>query len=112
MAEPGGERPARDPGLAAERTDIAWARSGLAAITCLAGVLRRLASAHVATRWAVIVGLAVVGVVLALVQRRGAHRAEARLGSADAAARRLTEVAVGVTGVGVLCLTVALLSTI
>ena len=33
---------ARDPGLAAERTDLAWNRSGLAVVVAVAIMLRRL----------------------------------------------------------------------
>jgi uncharacterized membrane protein YidH (DUF202 family) len=33
----------RDPGLAAERTDLAWSRSGLSLLACGAAVLRGLA---------------------------------------------------------------------
>ncbi len=40
VAEPGG--PARDPGLARERTELAWNRSGIAVLVVVAILLRRL----------------------------------------------------------------------
>ena len=42
MTESDPDRPVGDRGLAAERTDLAWIRSGLAAAVCVALLLRRL----------------------------------------------------------------------
>ena len=47
MTEFDAEAPGR--GLAAERTDLAWNRSGLALLGCGAVVLRGVACAHLAT---------------------------------------------------------------
>jgi uncharacterized membrane protein YidH (DUF202 family) len=41
-SSPDARRPARPPGLAAERTELAWNRSGLAVLTAVAIMVRRL----------------------------------------------------------------------
>jgi uncharacterized membrane protein YidH (DUF202 family) len=42
MSRPGAPLPTPVPGLARERTALAWNRSGLAAIVCIAVLLRRI----------------------------------------------------------------------
>ncbi len=46
MPDDDAERSARDRGLARERTDLAWNRSGLAVVATVAIVLRRLWPLH------------------------------------------------------------------
>jgi hypothetical protein len=46
-----GSPPALDPGLARERTFLAWNRSGLAAVVCIAVLLRRIWPIHGAAQY-------------------------------------------------------------
>jgi uncharacterized membrane protein YidH (DUF202 family) len=50
------------PGLAGERTDLAWSRSGLAVVTCAGAILKRiLTSFESSTARVVVFGLLVSG---------------------------------------------------
>ena len=95
------ERP--EPGLAAERTDLAWNRSGLALLACGVAITRglalpRLSIAHVAVGAVVLVlGGAVWGLGAIQARRRS------RLGHARerAEARDLLPIAIGTAAVGI-----------
>ena len=106
--EPTDRPPARDAGLAAERTDIAWARSGLAIVTCLAAVLRRVPSMRADERYGLLAVLAVGVVSILVVTRRHSHSASSMLAPIDTTAARLRSVAGAGTAVGLLCLAVVL----
>lgn len=99
---------AGDPGLAAERTDIAWARSGLAVVVCLAAIMKRVPAMQASHRWAVFVVVPVAVAIVALVTSRSQHHAAMELPAIDAVAVRLRSVAWSIGGVGVLCLAVVL----
>ena len=91
----------RDPSFAAERTDLAWNRSGLALIACGAAVLRGIGRPPLHSG-APVVGalvLALGGFTWALGAWR-ARRARAS-GSARARASDLLSVSIGVAVVGV-----------
>jgi uncharacterized membrane protein YidH (DUF202 family) len=94
----------RDPGLAAERTDLAWNRSGLSLIACGAAVMRGVAGTPL-PRGDVAVGACILafGVVAwALGSWYVAHariRGERRTTSAD-----LLPISLGVAAVGLAAL--------
>ena len=104
------EADSRDPGLASERTDLAWDRSGLSLIACGAVVIRGLANTpvtrgHLAVG-ACIVGLGVVAWALGwwrLARARG--RGQRRTTSGD-----LLPVSVGVAAIGVAALVLCIVS--
>jgi uncharacterized membrane protein YidH (DUF202 family) len=60
------EGPPRDPGLASERTALAWNRSGLAVLAVVAIILRRLWPLHVEREVVALTILAVGAIVWAL----------------------------------------------
>jgi uncharacterized membrane protein YidH (DUF202 family) len=99
MSEPARRPP--DPGLAAERTDLAWNRGGLALLACGAAVARGFPPAGFSARH-------VVGIVILVLGRftwaMGAYEARRRsraLPERPVATRRdLLPVVVGTTGVG------------
>ena len=98
----------RDPGLAAERTDLAWNRSGLSLVACGAAIL------HGIGRPPLRAGNTAVGtVVLALgagIWALGAwhvHRMRRR-GAARATRMDLAPIAAGVVCVGVAAFVIAL----
>jgi uncharacterized membrane protein YidH (DUF202 family) len=86
-------------GLAAERTDLAWNRSGLALLACGALVLKGLPAAGLAPRH--VVGVAILGIG-AFVWALGGFEATRRSRAAPAPAtpRGLFAVAFGTTAVG------------
>jgi uncharacterized membrane protein YidH (DUF202 family) len=98
----------RDPGLAAERTDLAWNRSGLSLIACGAAVVRGLAGAG-GPHGNLVVGASILALGVITWALGSWHLAQAR-------ARRerrttltdLLPISAGVAGVGlaafVLCL--------
>jgi uncharacterized membrane protein YidH (DUF202 family) len=98
---------ADDTSLAAERTEIAWGRTGLAIAACLAVVLRRVPALSRGELVAVVGATAVVlGVlVVALGVRAGRVR---RDDPAATVRERLRRQAVITSMVGVLCLVVVL----
>ncbi len=102
----------RDPGLAAERTEAAWSRSGLALVVCIAAIMKRVPAMHVTHRWAILVAIPVVVAVVMVFTMRGERRVRRGHAPIDATAARLHSVAWNVTGVGVLCLAVVLLGAI
>jgi len=106
--EPHDPAPGRDPGLAAERTDIAWARSGLAILTCLAAVLKRVPSMGVGERYGIVSVFAMAVVSIAAVTWRRPHAAVGPLPVIDATALRLARVARNATAVALLCFAVVL----
>jgi uncharacterized membrane protein YidH (DUF202 family) len=91
----------RDPGLAAERTDLAWNRSGLSLIACGAAVIRGLARTPVSHgKLAVGAGILAMGVVTwALGTWRLAH-ARAR-GPRRTTSTDLLPISIGIAIVGV-----------
>lgn len=101
--------PVRDPGLATERTNIAWSRSALALVACAAAVLRRVPSMPRAT------GVALVLTVTAMVLG-GSYLLRKRLGAqADRAdievsRLRLRNMAVMTSFTAALCFVVMLLT--
>jgi uncharacterized membrane protein YidH (DUF202 family) len=68
-----GELPPRDPGLASERTALAWNRSGLAVLGATALILRRLWPLD-GYRSGVVLGIVAVGAGLWAVGMVTAHR--------------------------------------
>jgi putative membrane protein len=106
------EHPCRpiEPGLAAERTDLAWNRSGLALLACGAAVLRGFPPAGFSARHVVGVVILVLG---GFTWAMGAYEARRRSRAAPArpvATRRdLLPVALGTTGVGLAAFVVAAL---
>jgi hypothetical protein len=107
--EPRRSATAGDPGLAAERTDIAWARSGLAVVVCLAAIMRRVPAMQASHRWAVFAVLPVGVAIVAAVTARSQHHAASTLPEIDTTALRLRSVAWSIVAVGVLCLVVVAL---
>ncbi|MGQ0824127.1 MAG: DUF202 domain-containing protein [Actinomycetota bacterium] len=98
------------PGLAGERTDLAWSRSGLAIVAVVAAILRRVLDAdrHGA---AVITAALLAGAAVAWVLAMGHARAvtiPALAGRAHADRRELRAVAAGTALLGVGALVLAL----
>jgi uncharacterized membrane protein YidH (DUF202 family) len=100
----------RDPGLAAERTDIAWARSALAAMACLAALLRRVPTYGAVARYACIGAVMALMVVIVVFERANVRRRADPAYTIDHALVHLRHVASVVFGVGVLCFAVVMLS--
>jgi uncharacterized membrane protein YidH (DUF202 family) len=87
------ERAPRDTGLARERTELAWNRSGLAVAVTVAIVLRRLWPLHGGREDATLALIAAGGVIWAVGMRLGGrlaheHRAGGSMG--ESACRMLT----------------------
>ena len=104
------EADSRDPGMAAERTDLAWNRSGLSLIACGAVVMRGLANTPV-TRGNLAVGACILtlGIVAwALGSWRVAH-ARAR-GQRRTSAGDLLPVSLGAAAIGMSALVLAIVS--
>jgi uncharacterized membrane protein YidH (DUF202 family) len=98
---------ADDRGLAAERTEIAWGRTGLAIAACLAVVLRRVPALSSGELAAVVLATAVA--VGALVGVLGVRPGRAHREHPTAVVReRLRRQAIVTSMVGVLCLLVVL----
>ncbi len=91
----------RDPGLAAERTDLAWNRSGLSLLACGAVIMRGIARPPLTTG-DVAVGASVLalGAVTWALGSWRVHRSRAR-GSRRTTAADLLPIALGVAAVGV-----------
>jgi putative membrane protein len=100
MSEPAPD--AREPGLAAERTDLAWNRSGLALLACGAAVLRGFPPAGFSARHIVGAVILVLGAFTWAMGAFEARRRRARPGKTRAVATRvdLLPVALGTTVVG------------
>lgn len=110
MDPDGGEvPPERDPGLATERTNIAWSRSALALVACAAAVLRRVPAMSRATGIALVltVGAMVLGGSFLLRSRLGAE--EDRSGI-ELTRLRLRNMAVMTSFTAALCFAVMLLT--
>ena len=110
MDPDGGEVPPdRDPGLATERTNIAWSRSALALVACAAAVLRRVPAMSRAT------GVALVLTVAAMVLG-GGYLLRRRLGAQpepsgiELSRQRLRNMAVMTSFTAALCFVVMLLT--
>ncbi len=91
----------RDPGLAAERTDLAWNRSGLSLVACGAVVMRGLADTRL-PRADVAIGACIfaLGVLTSALGSWQVHRSRAREGRRTTAADLLpVSLGVGVVGV-------------
>jgi uncharacterized membrane protein YidH (DUF202 family) len=98
---------ARDPGLAAERTDLAWNRSGLSLLACGALVMRGIARPPLTTgRVAIGATILALGAVTAALGSWRLRRSRGR-GSRAAEARDLQPIAFGVAVVGVAAFFVA-----
>jgi uncharacterized membrane protein YidH (DUF202 family) len=101
---------ARDPGLAAERTDLAWSRSGLSLLACGAFILRGvnrppLTSANVATGICVLM----LGAFISFLGAWHGHNARRRSGRQTNEAD-LLPIASGVVADGIAALLVAAFS--
>jgi hypothetical protein len=105
VSEPVDADPARDPGLAAERTSIAVGRSGLAIVACAAVVLRRAStSSRFVNALVSAILLATVAASTLVLWRRRATLTEAA--SVSRTARQLRDMAMLSSLVGVVCLAV------
>jgi putative membrane protein len=93
---------AREPGLAAERTDLAWNRSGLALLACGAAVLRGFPPANFSARHAVGAVILVLGAFTWALGAYEARRRRSRPGVPRPVARRadLLPVCLGSAAVG------------
>ncbi len=66
------------PGLAGERTDLAWSRSGIAVLTCSAALLRRIATELDSVSAGFVVFGLIAGSVVAWIAAMGHARKIAR----------------------------------
>jgi uncharacterized membrane protein YidH (DUF202 family) len=100
----------RDPGLASERTDLAWNRSGLALLGCGAAVARGMTVGDpLPGRIAVGTAILVLGVVVWVLGAWQARRRSAPgLGRAVARSRDLLPIALGTAAVGAAAFTLGL----
>jgi uncharacterized membrane protein YidH (DUF202 family) len=90
----------RDPGLAAERTDLAWDRSGLSLIACGAVIIRGLAGTPV-SRGNLAVGASILALGIVTWALGSWHLAQARArGQRRTTAMDLLPISLGVTAVG------------
>jgi putative membrane protein len=97
------EEESPQPGLAAERTDLAWNRSGLALVACGVAIMRGLAlrglsPAHVGVGAVVLV---LGGAVWALGALQARRRSRLDHGRERAEATDLLPIAIGTAAVGV-----------
>ena len=100
----------RDPGLAAERTDLAWNRSGLSLVACGAVVMRGLAVTGLPPGDVAIGGgILALGVLTWALGWWQVHRARAR-GKRRTTAADLLPVSLGVSVVGVAAIVLVALS--
>jgi uncharacterized membrane protein YidH (DUF202 family) len=91
----------RHPGLAAERTDLAWNRSGLSLLACGAVVMRGLADTPLTRRDVAVGGcILALGVLTWALGSWHTHRRRTR-GANRTAAADLLPITVGVAFVGV-----------
>jgi uncharacterized membrane protein YidH (DUF202 family) len=92
---------ARDPGLASERTDLAWNRSGLALLACGAAVVRGFPPAGLSARHVVgAVILVLGGFTWALGAWQARRRSRPGLARATATRGDVLPVVLGTAGVG------------
>jgi uncharacterized membrane protein YidH (DUF202 family) len=104
------EADSRDPGLAAERTDLSWDRSGLSLIACGAAVLRGMANTPLAHgRLAIGACILSLGVVTWALGSWRRVRVRAR-GPRRTTAADLLPISLGVAAVGMSALVVCLVS--
>jgi uncharacterized membrane protein YidH (DUF202 family) len=98
-----------DPGLAAERTDIAWSRSALALVTCTAAVLKRVPHMSRAESIGLVVAVAAMLAAASLLLRRriAGHQRDPAIVMSRL---RLRNVALLTTFTGALCLAVMFLT--
>jgi uncharacterized membrane protein YidH (DUF202 family) len=91
----------RDPGLAAERTDLAWNRSGLALLACGAAIMRGLADTPL-THGNLAVGgcILTLGILTWALGTWHAYRRRAR-GAGQTTTSDLLPITIGVAAVGV-----------
>jgi uncharacterized membrane protein YidH (DUF202 family) len=108
MSDAPGPDPTRDLGLTAERTEIAWGRSGLAIVACAAAVLRRVPTssqfANVAIAFVLVSMVAAPAMVL---RRRRAH--DRGIAPWEERRRQLRDLALLSSLVGAVCLVVVAL---
>jgi uncharacterized membrane protein YidH (DUF202 family) len=106
-----GPEPERDPGLAAERTTIAWGRSGLALVTATAAVIRGMSGISGGAVAAVVLLVIAGGVGMSIVMR---HQRHVAYDLAPIAFRRLrlAQLAWSVTAVGIVCLVIVTLAQV
>jgi uncharacterized membrane protein YidH (DUF202 family) len=99
------------PGLAGQRTDLAWSRSGLAVVTCLAAIAKKLLPelSTISASALVVILLAIGGLawIVALLWAR-AIAAQTLAGRQTADHRTLRAVAYGTTALAVASIVIAL----
>ena len=105
----GFEPDARDRGMAAERTDLAWNRSGLALLACGAFILRGIAGSDIPARYGAGLAVLSLGLAASLLGYWRGRRAR-RLGARPAGSRDLAPVSIGVALIGVAAAAVAMLA--
>jgi uncharacterized membrane protein YidH (DUF202 family) len=99
----------RDPGLAAERTDLAWNRSGLSLLACGTAIIRGIGRVRLTANTAVGVVVLALGAVTWVLGASHAWRSRGR-GMRPTTAGDLLPTALGVSAIGIAALVVALLS--
>ncbi|HXY91277.1 MAG TPA: DUF202 domain-containing protein [Acidimicrobiia bacterium] len=99
---------AREPGLAAERTDLAWDRSGLGLLACGAVVMRGIARRPLVTG-EIVVGACIVGLGGFIWALGAWYARRVRSSGRPASASDLLPVSLGVAGIGVAAFVIAAL---